>query len=163
MQADIPKQTRKTPTDTTPIPPADVPEEAHPNQRIPLCNLLGTEMSAQTLFCQTARSGPLGRDISWQALACQTARPQRCLTSCCGQSASSHSAQKLGEAIACGTALSWTARPCGCQTTDTDRLGRSSAGPSGGAAAVLLGVSLCPPPDTPLRTLSAWRNSLGHT
>ena len=38
-------------------------ETKHPNQRIPLRDLFGPEMSAQTLVCQTARSGPLGRDI----------------------------------------------------------------------------------------------------
>ena len=73
---------------------------------------LAQMMSAQTLVCQTARSGPLGRDFSWQALACGTARSWRCVTSCRGHSASSHSAQKLGESHACGTTRSWTARPC---------------------------------------------------
>ena len=124
-----------------------------------LCVTSSGQMSAQTLVCQTARSGPLGRDISWQALACWTARSLRCLTSCRGHSASTHSAQKLGEAIACGTALSWTARPCGCDRRQTQT--GSDARPLDQVVVQLLCCSVSP--FVVLKTLPSEPCLLGRT
>ena len=59
---------QKDPTDTAPTPPADVPEEAHPNLRIPLrcrrrrssARPLGPDHSVATFHDKLLLAGPLG-------------------------------------------------------------------------------------------------------
>ena len=95
-----------------PLIPRPYHQQTYQKKNTPTFEFLCVTSLAQR--CRRRRSVRTTRSRHFMASSClRTARPQRCLTSCRGHSASSHSAQKLGEALACGTAVSWTARPCG--------------------------------------------------